>query len=64
MGFSQKKTENHGPIAFEALKRYFLMEFLSLNYRSSVAGKKKDIFEEVDERDRLSSEMFFNISFK
>lgn len=52
MGFSQKKTENHGPIAFEALKRYFLMVFLSLNYRSSVVGKKKDIFEEVDERDR------------
>lgn len=51
MGFSQKRTENHGTIAFEALKRHFLAEFLSLNCRSSVVGKKEDIFEEVDERD-------------
>lgn len=53
-GFSQGRTDNHSPMAFEALeKRHFLMlSFLCLNCRSCVIGRKEDIFEGMDKRDR------------
>lgn len=63
-GHSQGGTQNHGPMAAAAPEEELSDVFLYLSYRSCVSGRKDDIFEGMDKRDRKVDQRFSNAVFE